>query len=889
MSSLHVRVESSVPDLPQRIASELTGLGIAASPVQRAVKSCTLQHRSVAPPPELTGLVERMRPFRLPMEHVPGLDAEAVLRIGDAEHQALSCWNVRICSDSAAFAAAVADACRAFGFTVVVPPKQPHFLLASGMKYGGAPEFVRTLLRWIIGRLGGDPPRQSKAWGDADKDIFLDLSAPATSALPLRQRLLVTVRSDTPAAFAAIAPRLREAGFPRIMPAPLSPSDDSPLRLDPGALQHLGAHVEIADITRAMADAAEKLGIDWSLYPLEMVDRSSETDAGVFIDMPVAAMRSGRLRPWSRLHPARYGITIFDDDRAAGAALERTLQEAGFRARRRRLSAITEGLVVRCGRSVPESLQERVRTLVDAAMLRLGAADVGLSCTACDGEKIEIELPSRAHREGKLLCELASAGRYAVKVIAHSAAVAKPLVDELKRWGFRSVHSEIDTDDDPPELVYGGARNELLDRIVAAVTSLYGPFSLARNKAWPMTDHDIYVRLPSSLAAPATKPKPGASAVTEPGHRLPAPLVRADLPLRGRFIEVTEAEVRIGDLALCRKRGSSHLRSVPFERFCGFCIDQQVAETLSFLALALRGKHPAALEGPTAASKTWSILYLASLLGVGVYRLNLSAQSDVSELVGRFIPDTERAGAFRWQHGPAPLAMIEGAWLVIDEADLTPTAILERCNPILETPEPQLHLSEFDGGLITGVHGDFRVLATWNGTSYAGREELSPAFLDRFKTRVCAAPTEGDYRVLGECLVHGRQPQVEVNGARYQGASNRPLLPELAKLVPDFDRFLTSFARFQAGLARMADQGELRARGRIAYTRRAFVDALTVMRDRLIASGESQPDQAAVIRAAWQALSLCHLERLDPNGERDKAVALLTACGIGVNAWELPR
>jgi hypothetical protein len=137
--------------------------------------------------------------------------------------------------------------------------------------------------------------------------------------------------------------------------------------------------------------------------------------------------------------------------------------------------------------------------------------------------------------------------------------------------------------------------------------------------------------------------------------------------------------------------------------------------------------------------------------------------------------------------------------------------------------------------------------------------------------------------------VRGSQPQLDVAGARYQGGCEAPLLPELATMVPDFDRFLVAFARFQAGLARMAEQGELRSRGRIAFTRRAFVDALKVMRDQLISAGEARPSQKIVMRAAWQALSLCHIERLDPNGERDKAITLLRACGISADAWELPQ
>jgi len=180
-------------------------------------------------------------------------------------------------------------------------------------------------------------------------------------------------------------------------------------------------------------------------------------------------------------------------------------------------------------------------------------------------------------------------------------------------------------------------------------------------------------------------------------------------------------------------------------------------------------------------------------------------------------------------------------------------------------------------------------MATWNDTGYAGRHELSPAFLDRFKIRNCTMPDETAYRALGDCLVHGRQPRVVINGVCYQGGTDAALLPELATQIPDCDRFLTALARFQAGIAAMAERGELRTRGRIAITRRAFVDVLKETRDRLRTTGVAQPRREVVISAVWRALSFCLLERLDPNGERPKAIALLTACGIGADAWELPE
>jgi hypothetical protein len=905
---LAVRVESATTPLTRLVARAVEAQGFAVTQAVRPIRACTLRHRANPMPPELERAIAIMRPFRFAVRHEPDLDVDAVICIGAAVEHGLSHWKLRLRSDDAGFTAAATASFSDAGFTIAPASEQPSFIAAPALRHGGADEFARTVVSWMAQRLGCEPPQPTKSWGDADKDLYLDLPAPAASGMPLRQRIPVTIRADTPEVLAAIAPPLQKAGFTRIVFQHLSPTDDSRLRLDPGVLQPLGKHVEIADVVHALDDAGRTLDVDWARHPLEVLDRGSATEGGVVIDIPLAAMRRGLLRPWSRLQPGRYEVIIQDDDREAGMGLEQALQALGFNAQRRRLTAISEGFAVRCGKRVPESLQQMVRGAVDLAMLRHGASDYLLAVSGIDGEKIEIEFAAGAHRDGRLLTELANPGRYSVKIIAPSTSAAKKLADDLTSQGFRKVRIEVDSDDDPTWIKFGGARSEALDRVDVSIKRIYGLTALPRQKAWGASDHDIFIRLPASIATRASVVIPDSGATPagtkvsstrspdKPGgdkqggrvRQALAALVGGGLPVRGRLIEVNEREVRVGDIVLEKPPAASrHPQAVSPARFPGFCVDQQVAETLYFLAQAVRGKYPAALEGPTAASKTWPISFLASQIGVAVLRVNLSAQSDVSELVGRFVPDTERPGAFRFQLGPAPRAMLEGAWLMPDELNLAPSEILERTNSMLEMPHPSLTLTEFDGRVVDDAHLLFRVIATWNGLGYAGRQELSPALQDRFKIRICPAPTEADYRALGECLVRGSQPEVVINGVRYRGGADQPVLPELGLQIPEFDRFNTALARFQAGIASMAETGELRTRGPIAFSRRAFVDVLRETRELLRA--ERQPSRDTVIRAVWRAVSFCHLERLDPREERPKAVTLLTACGIGADAWELPR
>ncbi|HKM63049.1 MAG TPA: AAA family ATPase, partial [Acidisphaera sp.] len=711
--SISIRIESPLPPGPLHLPDALTALGAIVTTMHRSVDACALQCRSLPPSPDLAAIIPRLCPFRFRWHHAPHLDVDCVISLGDAASAPIDGWHLQVRTDDADFAASIADEFGALGCRIAEGCEVVPFIAAPRIRYGGASAFVRAVLASFVLKLCGELPRQTKVWDDDEDKIGLDL--PRRSAREgLRERLPIQVRIDDPAAFAAIHPRLAKEGFGRIELHHVVPDAATRLSLDPGALSELDAHVEVAAITRALAGAARELGIDLSRYPLAVRDPAS--DGGAVVTMPAAAMRTGALRPWSRLHPDSFPVTIRDDDREAGSALRRTLEAAGFPVERRHLGKIKAGFAVCCGAGVPEPVQERLRGLVDGELLELGAHEFGLSGQSADGDRLEIEWPARAFREGRLLAELANPRRYALKVFGPSAGVIKPIKEALAPLGFRSLCTEVTRrDGEAEELQFGGAPCPLLTRIETVLAEARPDLSLTRNKMWPMTDHDIWVRLPPTLTAPA--PVPEAILIQPPRP----PVIRNDPPTRGPFLRVSDSHVWIAGIALPRIGNAvPHARAVPLSRFAGFCIDQEVAQTLWHLAIALRGRLPAALEGPTAASKTWSILYLASLLGAGVYRLNFSAQSDVSELVGKYVPDTEQAATFRFADGAAPSAMREGAWLVMDELDLAPTEIGERCNSLLETPYPALHLAEYDGRTVE-AHPGFRVLSTWNGTGYAGR------------------------------------------------------------------------------------------------------------------------------------------------------------------------
>jgi hypothetical protein len=686
------------------------------------------------------------------------------------------------------------------------------------------------------------------------------------------------LRADDPAAIAVLRPLLVEAGLTRIAIETLPLGDEARVVLDPGPLERLEAHVEIAAIAGALARATKELGIDHARHPIE-ITRGRGADH-VRIDLPSAAILSGALRPWSPLAPERYAVEILDDDRGAGITLERAFHAAGFkRAKRRHLGKIGVGFAIRCGKKIPESMQEQARRLVDAELVRLGARDFGLAVVSDDGDAVTIEFPARAFHDGSLAETLANPARYALKVIGASAEVCAPLIADFKTWGFRSVRCKVDPDDDPPGIRFGGAPLELVTRMQETVKRFFG-IDLPPEKAWPMTDSDIFLRLPSSL------PAVGTAAVPAPA---PQAKRRSSKPVaRGPFIELTAGAVSFAGVTLPR-RTSSHAAVRHASIFKSFCVDQRVAETLVFLAQGLRERVPLALEGPTAASKTWPIQYFLALLGWPAFRLNMHAATSSSDILGRFVPDSKRPGIFPWSYGPLPRAMLEGAALILDECNLAPTDTLELLNPCLENA-PRLVLSEYDHRVIGDgdLHPDFRVLATWNDQKYVGRQELSPAFLDRFTIRVVQPPEERDFLALGRYLVHGIQPDVVIGRDVYRGARGPAPLPGLGA-VPDIDGFLVAFARFQASLAN-AGAAELHAAapGRpLLATRRSFVRVLERMH-RILDGGPSKSiDRRQAAQAAWAAIGFFLIGGLD-GAAQPMAEDLAAACGIQPDGWSLP-
>jgi MoxR-like ATPase len=170
---------------------------------------------------------------------------------------------------------------------------------------------------------------------------------------------------------------------------------------------------------------------------------------------------------------------------------------------------------------------------------------------------------------------------------------------------------------------------------------------------------------------------------------------------------------------------------------------------LKKLAKSILAGEKVLLVGPTGSGKTSYIRYLAYLLGANFWRINLDAQTDTSELIGKYIP-LENSKGFKWEDGALIEAMKNGWWVLLDEINLAEPDILERLNPLLDDDgclevgenkgEKWLPAKDYDAKFVNGlapedvhrIHPNFRIFAAMNPERYSGRNRLSLAMHNRF-------------------------------------------------------------------------------------------------------------------------------------------------------------
>lgn len=321
-----------------------------------------------------------------------------------------------------------------------------------------------------------------------------------------------------------------------------------------------------------------------------------------------------------------------------------------------------------------------------------------------------------------------------------------------------------------------------------------------------------------------------------------------------------------------------------------YTLDIHTLEVLRSLAEGVNMRAPTLLEGPTAASKTSAIEYLALLTGHQYHRINLKGQTDSSELLGKFVPNPHaKAGEapLMWQDGLLVKAMKEGHWVILDELNLAEPQILEAINSVLEK-HPSITLTD-NGGVKIGpggdyeVHPNFRIFGTMN-PGYAGRQPLSPAFQNRWTNRVhVGAPTKDQLEAM---LIHqsfGQQPEVKFQGEMYQSeqGDTPPQMEKVRSL--DEGNLKTLFSRlaaFHEAISKMAEKQDIGRDldpGHI-FTRRdlgTFLDYIATVESFSRHKKETLNITTHPAFIVWEAIKRVYLNKLNNNDDRKKIEKLL--------------
>lgn len=140
---------------------------------------------------------------------------------------------------------------------------------------------------------------------------------------------------------------------------------------------------------------------------------------------------------------------------------------------------------------------------------------------------------------------------------------------------------------------------------------------------------------------------------------------------------------------------------------------------------------------------------LASASGHNLVRINLSEQTDISDLMGSDLPysseketDNTSQANFRWCDGVLLQAIKRGDWVLLDELNLASQSVLEGLNSCLDH-RASVYIPEL--GQSFDCPPSFRIFAAQNPLAQGGgRKGLPKSFLNRFTKVYVEALTRDD-------------------------------------------------------------------------------------------------------------------------------------------------
>jgi midasin len=189
---------------------------------------------------------------------------------------------------------------------------------------------------------------------------------------------------------------------------------------------------------------------------------------------------------------------------------------------------------------------------------------------------------------------------------------------------------------------------------------------------------------------------------------------------------------------------------------------------------ACQVSKPILLEGSPGVGKTSLITALANISGYRLFRINLSDQTDLTDLFGSDLPlEGGGPGEFIWKDADFLKAMQEGHWVLLDEMNLAPHAVLEGLNAALDH-RGTVYIPELGRSFIR--HPLFRIFAAQNPLNQGcGRKGLPRSFVDRFTKVYVEGLLPTDLLLINRHLF----PEIDVDILRHMITFNSRLAEEI--------------------------------------------------------------------------------------------------------------
>ncbi len=562
-----LRIISSLSSIARPLTERIRETGSYS--VERASRTTHCYELRLKPgilPSDVQDLLNSLHPFQPPIIPDADLSGDVVAELHLGDRHRFRHWDLQIHSDSPILTDALHKGLKSLQFNTNTLTDHYGPQDSSQIEYGGASPLVRHAIQWLA-EPAGVAFTENKQWEEGDNDIYVYIRDPSTQPLP--QRFRVLIQTDALDAAQELAQQLREDGFSDIAIETLTAEAavNAKLLLETGPFATTPfAHRLQARTQQFIAQR----GVDPLRYPLDVENYGESSTRQAQVTLPLAACIDRRRPAYDGPDLERFAIVIRTDQARHPAVQELAIAlralgckaveisspdlEPGSEDRPTTLDEdddladllqddedtdrlIGFRIILNAAQSHPE-VADGIRPILHQAMTALNALpryplreEEGDEDR--DSVKIKIDFPV----EGIQSRERPEPLWYRLRVDTPNPECLAALMDEFHNWGFLgcSIIQEGRPGGAEPTIIYGGAPQELIDRIRARVQEQTG-LDLKPAKEWGSEDRDIWVHLPDH----AQQPKVNREAVTVAmDHWFPEQPPFRDL------IEITASTVRI--------------------------------------------------------------------------------------------------------------------------------------------------------------------------------------------------------------------------------------------------------------------------------------------------------------------------------------------------------